>query len=74
MAVAISSKGGLMVRLGPRGGEQALARPHAREVEMGARRMRGWVIVEPEGLRTKRQLAAWVRRGAQFAHTLAPKG
>jgi hypothetical protein len=73
MAVAMSSKGGLMVRVGPDAGGQALARPHAREVEMGSRRMRGWVIVEPDGLRTKRQLAAWVRRGVMFARSLPPK-
>jgi hypothetical protein len=74
MAVAISSKGGLMVRVGPGGCEEAVSRPHAREVEMGKRRMRGWVIVEPEGVRTKRELAAWVRRGVEFARTLEPKG
>ncbi|HEV7163537.1 MAG TPA: TfoX/Sxy family protein, partial [Solirubrobacteraceae bacterium] len=74
MAVGISSKGGLMVRMDPGDGEQALARPHVREFEMGKRRMSGWVIVDPEGVRRKRELAAWVRRGVEYARTLEPKG
>lgn len=74
MAIAVSSKGGLMVRVGPDGHEAALARPHTRDVHMGSRRMTGWVVVEPDGLRTKRQLEAWVRRGVGFARGLAPKG
>ena len=63
-----------MVRLGPDGEEQALTDPHAQPVEMGKRRMRGWVRVAEEGLRTRRQLSPWVRRGAQFARSLPPRG
>jgi TfoX/Sxy family transcriptional regulator of competence genes len=70
MAVAVSSRGGLMVRVGADGADAALSRPHAEAVEMGGRRMRGWVLVDPEGLRTKRQLAPWVARGVKFARTL----
>jgi len=73
MSVAASSKGGLMVRVGPDHSEAALARPHARPMEMRGRAMTGWVRVDAEGLATKRQLAAWVRRGVRFARSLAPK-
>ncbi len=74
MAVAVSSRGGLMVRVGPEGADAALLRAHAQAIEMRGRAMTGWVIVAPDGLRTKRQLAAWVSRGADFARTLPPKG
>jgi hypothetical protein len=74
IAVALTSKGELLVRLGVEGAEAALARPHARVAEMGSRRMRGWVFIEPGGVRAMRDLRAWVRRGLDFADGLAPKG
>ena len=74
MAVGIMSTGDLMVRVGPEGAEEALARRDARPFEMRGRAMTGWVIVAADGLRTQRALAPWVRRGAAFAATLPPKG
>jgi TfoX/Sxy family transcriptional regulator of competence genes len=74
MSVAVSSQGGLMLRVRPDATDEALARPHARSFEMRGRAVRGWIRVDVEGLRTKRQLAAWVRRGVEFARTLPPKG
>jgi TfoX/Sxy family transcriptional regulator of competence genes len=74
MAVAISGRGGLMVRLSPETADEALARPHAKLMEMAGRTMKGWIVVEPEGVKTKRQLGPWVRRGVEFARTLPPKG
>ena len=71
---ASKSKGGLMVRVGAEGSEAALARPHARPMEMRGRPMTGWVRVDAEGLASKRQLAAWVQRGVRFARSLPPKG
>jgi len=40
---------------------------------MGGRTMAGWITVAPEGLKTKRQLAGWVKRSVAFAKTLPPK-
>ena len=74
MAVCVASGGGLMVRVGPEGLAAALARPHARPFDMAGRSMKGWVLVESEGLRTKRQLGPWVQRGVRFARSLPPKG
>lgn len=72
MSVGISGKE-LMVRVGPDATEDALSRPHARIFDMGGRPMRGWILVAPAGIKTKRQLHGWVRRGVQFARTLPPK-
>ena len=36
--------------------------------------MPGWIWVEDEGIRTKRQLQSWVARGVEFARSLPPKG
>lgn len=73
MAVAVSSRGGLMVRMGPDAAQEVLDKPHVSAMHVGVRPMRGWIRVEAEGLRTTRQLAAWVRRGGAFARTLPPK-
>jgi TfoX N-terminal domain len=73
MSVAVSSQGGLLVRIAPEATDDALARPHVRLMEMGKRRMPGWIRVAPEGLRTKRALGAWVRRGVGYARTLPAK-
>jgi len=74
MSVAVSSRGGILVRVGPDHDAEALARPHASSPAMAGRQMKGWVRVAPEGLRTKRQLAPWVARGVDFAGGLPPKG
>jgi len=74
MAVAVSGRGGLMVRVGSDGVRQALARPHASQVEMRGRPMTGWVFVTLEGLATKRALQPWVRRGVAAARALPVKG
>jgi len=73
MAVSASRNGGLLVRIPPGDTEATLARPHVTLMQMGGRTMDGWITVAPEGLRTKRQLAPWVKRGLSFAKTLPPK-
>ncbi|MEA2141133.1 MAG: hypothetical protein QOC91_1232 [Solirubrobacteraceae bacterium] len=74
MAVAVSSKGGLMLRCDPDDMDAALARPHTGPMVMRGRPAKGWLRVEADGVRTKRQLEPWVRRGIAFAHGLPPKG
>jgi TfoX/Sxy family transcriptional regulator of competence genes len=73
LAVAVSSQGGLLVRVGPDAFDDALARQGASPMEMRGRVMAGWVRVVPEVLGSKRQLESWVKRGVAFARTLPPK-
>jgi TfoX/Sxy family transcriptional regulator of competence genes len=73
MAVSASRTGGLLVRIDPAHTDWALARPHTALMEMGGRTMEGWVAVAPEGVKTKRDLAGWVRRSVSFVRTLPPK-
>jgi TfoX/Sxy family transcriptional regulator of competence genes len=72
MSVGLSGEE-LMVRVGSDAADDALSRPHARIFDMGGRPMKGWILVAPAGIKTKRQLHSWVRRGVQFARTLPPK-
>jgi TfoX/Sxy family transcriptional regulator of competence genes len=74
MAVGVSGQGGLMVRVDPGETEELLARQHARPFEMGGREMKGWLRVDAGGVRTKRQLEPWARRGVAYARSLPPKG
>jgi TfoX/Sxy family transcriptional regulator of competence genes len=73
MAVAASGQGGLMVRVDPGDTEALVAKPHARSFEMRGRAMQGWLRVDPAGVRTKRQLEPWVKRGVAYARSLPPK-
>jgi TfoX/Sxy family transcriptional regulator of competence genes len=73
MSVAASGQGGLMVRVEPEDTAALLAKPHTQPFEMRGREMRGWLRVDPEGVRTKRQLAPWVRRGVAYARSLPAK-
>ena len=74
MTVAVSSRGGLMARVGAAAYEDALARPHVEPMVMRGRPMTGWIRVMPDGLRTRRQLSAWVERAVAFTRTLPGKG
>ena len=73
MCVSASRSGGLLVRIDPADTDAALARPHAAVMKMLGRTMNGWIIVAPEVVKTRRELAAWVKRGVAFVKTLPPK-
>jgi TfoX/Sxy family transcriptional regulator of competence genes len=73
MAVAASGQGGLLVRVDPEDAERLLARTSARPMEMHGRELTGWLRVDAEELRTKRELAGWVELGTSFARSLPVK-
>jgi TfoX/Sxy family transcriptional regulator of competence genes len=73
MAVAASGQGGLLVRVDPAESDALVASSSARPMEMRGREMQGWLRVDGEHLRTRRQLAAWVERGVAFATSLPAK-
>src|SRR5262249_42584258 len=60
MAVAASGQGGLLVRVDPEQSDRLLTTTKAKLMEMGGRSMAGWLRVDPEDIRTKRQLTTWV--------------
>ena len=73
MAVAASGQGGVLVRVEPARSDTLVATTNARLMEMRGRQMQGWLRVAPEDVRTKRQLAEWVERGATYARSLPAK-
>jgi TfoX/Sxy family transcriptional regulator of competence genes len=73
MAVAASGQGGVLVRVDPAQSDTLVATTNARLMEMRGRAMQGWLRVDPEDLRTKRQLTKWVELGTTYARSLRPK-
>jgi TfoX/Sxy family transcriptional regulator of competence genes len=73
MSVSASGQGGLLVRIDPAQTDALVAKQHAAPFQMRGRAMQGWLRVDPEGVRTKRQLQAWVSRGVSYARSLPSK-
>jgi hypothetical protein len=73
MAVAASGQGGALVRVDPAESDALVAKTKAYPMEMRGRAMAGWLRVDSEDLRTKRQLEQWVARGTAYARSLPAK-
>jgi TfoX/Sxy family transcriptional regulator of competence genes len=73
MAIAASGQGGVLVRVDPAQSDTLVATTNASLMEMRGRQMQGWLRVEPENVRTKRELARWVELGAAYARSLPAK-
>jgi hypothetical protein len=73
MSVAVSGKGGLMVRVPPEETAKLQEREHVSPMMMAGRETRGWLRVTVDGVKTKRQLASWVTRGVGYARSLPAK-
>ena len=73
MSVAASGQGGLLVRVHPDESDALAKKPGASLMEMRGREMPGWMRVEADAVRTKKQLSTWVDRGVSFARSLPPK-
>lgn len=63
----------LMVRVGPVAYGDAMAMPHAREMDFTGRPMKGVVYVDEAGLSEDEDLSTWLQRGFAFAKSLPPK-
>jgi TfoX/Sxy family transcriptional regulator of competence genes len=73
MAIAASGQGGVLVRVDPDESDRLIASTNARPFEMRGRSMQGWLRVDDDDVRTKRQLAKWVELGTAYARSLPAK-
>ncbi|MGH8966406.1 MAG: TfoX/Sxy family protein [Actinomycetes bacterium] len=73
MGVAVSGRGGILVRVVPDEADDLIASGPAEPAVMGGRRMRGWVVVGKDDLRDDGALSPWIARGAAYARSLPPK-
>jgi TfoX/Sxy family transcriptional regulator of competence genes len=76
MAIAASGQGGILVRVDPEQTDRLVSgsKATAEVAVMRGRPMAGWLRVESGDLRTKTQLAKWVRLGTEYARSLPAKG
>jgi TfoX/Sxy family transcriptional regulator of competence genes len=70
MCCYLSRKGYFLLRVTPEVREQTLAMAHVKPTDFAGRQMSGFVIVQPEGLRTDTALARWLERGIANASAM----
>jgi TfoX/Sxy family transcriptional regulator of competence genes len=63
----------LIVRVGLDAYDAALREPHVREFDITGKPMKGWIMVEPDGLKEDDQLKDWIGRATKFVKTLPKK-
>lgn len=74
IAVAASGQGGLLVRVDPARAHHLLATTNARPMQMKGRAIQGWLHLDGDDLRTKRQLAQWIAVGTATARNAPATG
>jgi TfoX/Sxy family transcriptional regulator of competence genes len=73
MAIAASGQGGVLVRVDPEESDRLVATTSARPMEMRGREMAGWLRLDSDAVKTKRELAKWVERGTAYARSMPAK-
>jgi TfoX/Sxy family transcriptional regulator of competence genes len=66
-------KNSLIVRVGPDGYDDALLEAHVKEFDITGKPMKGWVLIEPEGIDDDESLKAWIQQAVKFVGKLAEK-
>jgi TfoX/Sxy family transcriptional regulator of competence genes len=66
-------KSSLIVRLDKAAYEQALQQTHVREFDITGRPMKGWVLVDAEGIESDENLRDWIELATSFVATLPEK-
>jgi TfoX/Sxy family transcriptional regulator of competence genes len=63
----------LIARLSPDQGDDAVREPHVRKMDITGKPMKGWIMVEPDGVEDDDQLKKWIQRAVKYVATLAGK-
>ena len=63
----------MIIRLAPEQADDALSEQHTRIFDLTGRPMKGWILVQPEGLTTEAALAKWIQVGVKYASSLPAK-
>ena len=74
MAVVVSHRGGIMIRVDPQTAEELLADPAVEQVERGGTPMRGLLFVSAEHLAGEEDAARWAGVAVAYARGLPAKG
>lgn len=63
----------LIVRAGKEKHTELLKQKHTRVFDITGKVMKGWILIEPEGIDSDEKLEYWLQMGIQFAASLPPK-
>lgn len=63
----------LILRLGEKRSKEALNSPFVRPFDITGRPMKGWVMVERQGIERDKELEEWLKKARDFANTLPGK-
>jgi hypothetical protein len=63
----------VIARLGIDAAGSALQEPFVRQFDVTGRPMRGWVLIDADGVESDRALSVWVERSIDFVATLPAK-
>ena len=63
----------LMLRVGAENYESLLSQTHAREMDFTGKSMKGMIYVDPEGLKSEKELKTWIERALEFVLSLPAK-
>ena len=66
-------KKSMIVRLGPDEGQEALLELHVKPFDITGKPMKGWVMVEPDGVVDDSEVKKWVQRAIKFVGKMAAK-
>lgn len=66
-------KDSLIARVGPDAGEKALQKPHVRIMDITGKPMKGWLMIEPDGIAKDAQIQSWIKLATKFVSTLPTK-
>ena len=66
-------KDSLIARVGSDEYEHAVLEPHVKEFDITGKPMKGWVLVEPQGVVDDQQLNEWIQRALKFVGKLPAK-
>ena len=66
-------KDSLIARVGSDEYEHAVLEPHVKQFDITGKPMKGWVLVEPQGVVEDDQLNEWIQRALKFVAKLPAK-
>ncbi len=66
-------KDSLIARVGANAYEDALLESHVEQFDIIGKPMKGWILVQPEGVEEDEQLNGWIGRALDFVEKLPAK-
>ena len=66
-------KNSLIARIGQEQAAEGMLEPHAKPMDITGKPMKGWIMVEPDGVVDESAVKKWVQRAVKFVGKLPAK-